>query len=845
MRRATGSAAVSKLIGIALSTALIGSALAGDPPESDVEPVTVKPASERERLIETSDEAGQAAEAPVMIVTATRTRRDPFEVPRSIRVFTRDEIQDVGSFVGMKAISRRDAGIWYDERTSTTTDPIIRGFAGFNLLTLIDGNTLSTLWGEGGFGADDMYGKIDPESIERIDVIRGPNSALYGSNALGAVINVITRSSPIDYTDEGMKTGLRTKFGASWGSRAETLRTEVFGATPAFKFLLGGSARDFDDLRGGGSLGTLDPSGGRERNWDLSGELRLAEEQFLRFTVQDVHRDHIERYYRPTQVNVNDREAFSLAFRDESEGPFWDRMEANLYFQDKVDERSFFDTNTRGRATTKTWQSGFRVTKDVGSGHVITAGLHGEWTDGDSPDDEQFTRVFPSPKRRDAPLSSWSDLGIYLQDEWQASDDWNVTTSIRHDRQSFSTRVDRNYVPPLGNPRDDDISDRVGAWTGGIGAVRRVDDHLRVFGNYARGFRQSAPNFGLRQLGDGILIPNDLLDPTTSDNFEVGVKGRYPGFTFEVSAYHSKIENWQGDLRTTTHNGARFLDFNQNGSRDANEGFVTQVNGGDASVTGLEINSTLAGNRLCSEIPDEWSLWGSFAWNEGSVDATDTQPHSEPMRHTQPMRGLIGVRWDDVDAPDRGLFFEVVADMVGRFDEISSDRQENDLAWRRDPQDGDSPFLRSYVGTPGYTLFHIYAGVNLTENSRLRVGIENVTAQPHGQPRTERIPDPRDRILISVRITARNWPRRGRPRSLCAVGGTCLLSLLTAARLPRIPRSPNSPHEPRAAAADHSRRDGSRGLFVAPGARRMPRGSPRSRVRHGARRGHRPSPATG
>ncbi len=293
---------------VLLAVAWAGSAEAQDAPgpAGAAPPAAAKPAAEA-RAEEPAPE-----EIAEVTVTATRTSRDPFELPMTISIFDREEIQRSGTFVALKAPSRREAGIWYDERTGTTTDPIIRGFAGFNLLALVDGNTLSTLWGEGGFGADDMYGKIDPEIVERIEVIHGPSSALYGSNALGAVVNVISRSSPLAFTDGGWAWGTRSKLDFASVNDAAGFRQEVFGAAPQFRFLLGGSARRFEDVRGGGDLGLLAPSGGRERNWDFSGEARLGEGRALRFTVQDVHRDHVRRYYRPTQDNANDREAVAL-----------------------------------------------------------------------------------------------------------------------------------------------------------------------------------------------------------------------------------------------------------------------------------------------------------------------------------------------------------------------------------------------------------------------------------------------------------------------------------------------------------------------------------------------------
>ncbi len=697
--------------------------------EESAKPAPAAPAAEAPKEAPKEEPKGAAVERALeeVTVTATRTRRDPFELPQSISLFDREDIEGTGSFVALKAPSRRDAGIWYDERTGTTTDLIIRGFAGFNLLTLVDGNTLSTLWGEGGFGADDMYGKIEPETVERIEVIRGPSSALYGSNALGAVVNVLTRSSPLDFTREGASFGARSKVDFASANNAAAFRQEVFGATPDLRFLLGGTAREFDHTRGGGDLGPLEPTDGRERNRDFSGEWRVADERTLRLTLQDVHRDHIRRYYRPTQDNANDRQAAALFWNDAARGSPWDDLEARLYWQEKRDERRFFSTGTKGEATTTTWQAGLRGTRALGGGHVATAGLSAELDRGDSPDDEQFTTVYPGPKRRAAPLSDWWDLGLYALDEWRVSGPWSLVASARWDTMRFSTDVDAAYRPAFGNPRDDDVSFRSSALTGGLGTVYRASEEVHLTANWARGFRQSAPNFGIRQLGDGALIPNGLLDPTTSDNFEIGLKTRSKGLRFETALYESLISNWQGDLRTVpSYQGQTYYDFNGNSVEDANEEFVEQAEGGDAKVKGVELRAHWQPHAHLEAIPPDWSAWGSFAWNEGRVDGTRDHPRREPLRHTQPARFLLGVRWEDLKAPSRGLFAELVADMVARFDEIPSDRVNSDLAWRDDPQDGTSPLLRSWGGVPGYTLFHFYAGMKLSERTTVRLGIENL-----------------------------------------------------------------------------------------------------------------------
>lgn len=736
-----------------LRTAALGTVLAAAAPLARAQDAARSAAPEAKPATTALESATNAISTGEIVVTATRSQRDPFHLPWAVSVASTEDLQRSGNFVGAKALTQRNAAIWYDDRTGSTTDLIVRGFAGFNLLTLVDGNTLSTLWGEGGFGADDMYGKIDPEMIERIEVVRGPATATYGSNALGAVVNFVSRVAPVDFPEEDCYvSGGRLRLVAQSVNDAGGVRLEGWGATKDLRLLVGGSARDYDHLRGGGDIHLMKPTDGREQNWDLSAEWRIVPKRTLRFTYQDVHRDHVKRYYRPKQDNENDREAGALFYQDATQGGFFDRVEARLYVQEKVDRRRFFDTGKIGVATTDTIQGGFQGVRTMGGGHLLTAGVAAERHDGDSPDDEQFTYVVPAPKKRDAPLSVWTDVAAYALDEWTVNDDWSLFASTRAGRMKLETDVDSAYTPAIGSAKDSELSDSTSYVTGGLGVVWRAQPGLNLLANWSRGFRQNAPNFGTRQLGDGVLIPNDLLDPTTSDNFEIGAKGRGEGFRWEAFAYESRISNWQGDLRPATLNGASYLDVNGNGVRDANEGYVTQVEGGDAYVHGIELAGSMQPHHVISEaIPADWSLWASLARNIGRVDATDANPHEEPLRHTQPTRLLAGVRWDDTEHASTGLYVELIADVVNRYSSIPTDRLNGDLAWREDAQDGSSPLLRSYGGAPGYTTFSIHAGVNVTESVKLRLGVENLTNKKYRSAHS-RMDAPGINVVASLEI---------------------------------------------------------------------------------------------
>jgi len=659
------------------------------------------------------------ARLPETVVTVTRSPRQVFNLPRSVSVIHEETLKELMPRFAVGAIARREPGIIMDIRTATTGDPIMRGFSGFNILALIDGNSLSTLWGEGGFGSDDMYGKIDVDTIERIEIVRGPHSVMYGSNALGGVINFITRSSPYDYTDGGVIAGVRTSLTFMSNMRGLRSRFETYGATADVKWLLGFSAADYQNAESADQ--ELDPTSGRERNFDIRADWKVAEDHEIMFSFLNVYRWNQHRYYRPTQDNVNHRIGATVQWTADHLFDFMEPFSWRFYYQMKRDERRWHEENYReGYAETITFSSDMQAISDLGSGHLLTYGLHASVDQGESADDEQFTFTVPAPTSADAPDTYWYNYALFVQDEWELIDDTlDLTLSARYDYFVFKSKRTNTYTPPVGDPEQDFFTDHTGALTGGIGLVYKINANWRAVASWSRGFRQYAPNFGVRQLGNGVLVPNQLLDPVTAHNYEIGAKTRTPCFDAEIYGYYSDIQDWQA-LRPDTFMGQDWYDYNGNGVQDANENIISQQSVAGAYVYGMELKGTVYLSKAIEDLPDGFSLWGGFAFNHGKVS------DGEYFRHTQPMKGLLAGRWDDPD-PKRAMYVEVVTEMVSRYDEIPADRIEHDLAYRQDPQNGDSPLLRSYGGVPGYTIFSLYAGLNLSDNAKLTLAVENFT----------------------------------------------------------------------------------------------------------------------
>lgn len=687
-------------------------------------PVQKKPAGSR-ATGNARDQAGKGEKtlpeyaSDVMVVTASRVAEDPLEIPRSLTVVDPVEIRGKNSLSIVDSLDDR-IGVWVEKRTSTTSDPVVRGLAGGNLVALMDGNTISTFWGEGGFAGDDMYGKIDANMVERIEVLRGPASVQYGSNALGGVLNFITRSSPIDYTSEGIRLGGRVK--GTYGSAAKEwrLRTEVFGATPEFKFLAGYTNNDVNDVQGGRGVGVQDPTGGEDENFDGKFQWRATDNSEATFSVQNVHRSHLKRFYRPTQDNQNFRQGYSATYRIENPTPFWDEVKANLYYQYK-DDRRYWANGDRGRARWWTYTGDLQMVTHLGKNNRLTYGVGAHRDYGESPDDEQFTMFYTTGvKEKASPDTVWDNAGIFLMDRWQVLDCLTLTGGLRYDYFRFDADPDEHYMPPSGRPDLDDFTDRESSFTGGLGFVVEVDPAVRVFGNYSRGFRQFPPHFGVTQHAWGVLASSQLLDPITADNFEVGTKWRTEACQGSAAVYYTKFDNFQNIVRGTFM-GQDWFDFNNDTIRQPDEDVYVTKGNGDAYVYGVEIETEVSLQSLFRDVfGPEWTVGGGFMWNFGRDITRD-----EPFRHTHPARGLFKIRWDDTD-PKRGLWWEFTADMVRHFDRIQASRQATDPTYRNDPQNPASGHIRR-DGLPGYTVYDIRGGININEYASVTLAVENLT----------------------------------------------------------------------------------------------------------------------
>ncbi|MCX7294415.1 TonB-dependent receptor [Janthinobacterium sp.] len=220
---------------------------------------------------------GNVAADPTMntvVVTASGTAIDIKDAPASISVITREEIERQPVY-DLNTLLRRIPGVTGGTGPEGEASKIkLRGLPDKYTLILVDGKRV-------GSSADTAYrpdlGRqdlnwISPDMIERIEVVRGPMSSLYGSDAMGGVINIITRKVPGKWN--GSATANYTQPQDSGRGTAHQLGVNLAGPlSDTVGMRLGvGQTRQNPDEKAAGKAGGM----GGERNQTVSGQLNWA-----------------------------------------------------------------------------------------------------------------------------------------------------------------------------------------------------------------------------------------------------------------------------------------------------------------------------------------------------------------------------------------------------------------------------------------------------------------------------------------------------------------------------------------------------------------------------------------
>ncbi|WP_145064933.1 TonB-dependent receptor [Engelhardtia mirabilis] len=655
------------------------------------------------------------------MVTATRHPERPFDIPLAVTVVPREELREQSARTAAEAL-RRKPGIWVQKTGHLGGAPILRGFMGNRVTYLFDGIRRNTA---GLFAGPNSYlQNIDALDIDRIEVVRGPGSVLYGSDAIGGVINVISNEVPRFAPEPSLGGNLYTRYGSAdqeWSSRVESYYSDgdVFAH-------IGGTSREIGDVEGGQGVGVQSPSGWRERDLDAQLDLRIDAKSSVELFLQSFSRPRGYRYDRPNWVQSNDRDLYGARYRAEDLGGFVSELEVTGYFHDQEDfiDEKFFDSDSDEETL------GFEVqaTSYVGSDVRLIYGLHVHR--------DQIEKSNPQAGTVD-PDVEWINPAAYVLSEWQATERLRLDLGLRWDSFTLDSsapqlgQLDPVLQTAIGNGalslNDLELNESDQAVTGGFGAVYALTDHTNLVAHVGRAFR--APNkndlLSFGQFTFGFNVPATNLEPESSWTYELGVRTEDEDYSAAATGFYTEVDNAIVSA-PGTFDGSTFVDVDGSGFEDPGEAVYVKGNSdGTVRATGVEVEARRWLPRDWSRAvvdEGEFSCYGNFAWIYGEDSGS-----GEPLDRAYPANGLVGLRLDETrEASESRWWLEAELWLVRKFDRIPSNRKTSDPAFFVDPQDPSSGLIGGDGSLPGFGVVNLRGGRRLGKHSTLYVGVENV-----------------------------------------------------------------------------------------------------------------------
>jgi hemoglobin/transferrin/lactoferrin receptor protein len=636
------------------------------------------------------------------VITPTGAPRLATESPQSVSTIDAQELARRSYRTTPQAL-RHTPGVLVQETSHGQGSPFIRGFTGFRTVMLIDGIRLNnSTFRE---GPNQYWNTVDAWSLERIEVLRGPSGALYGTDAIGGTVQV---SSTSPFAADGSASA-RFKYRVASAEESHVGRIEASSVQGALGVVAGVTIKEFGDIRGGDEIGEQPYTGYDEVDGDVKAEqwfegntrLVLA---YQKVTQNDVPRTHATIFAQSFEGSTvgtdlrrefdHERDLLYAQLHGEPLGDLVDRYTFNvsLQRQDEVEDRI--------RSNLARSLNGVDVSTLGTFAHFESDASTGRWTFGvdwyhDMVDSFSSGNAIQGPVADDA---TYDLVGLFVQDEIEATQKLTFTLGARGQYAAADADKVRDPVTTTQIAVDED-------WSAVVGSARFEYDlsgeELGLFGGVSQGFR--APNLSDLTRFDSARtnefeIPALGLDPEYYLTYELGTRLVTPETTGEVAVFYTDIDDQI----------QRFPTGNVNGSGEFE---ITRDNIGDGWIYGIEF----AGSQ---KVGGGFSVFANTTFQEGRVTTFPTSAQiltEEPVSRLMPLTGLLGVRWDE----EAGRFWAELLGMGAvKADKLSTSDQ---LDTQRIPPGG----------TPGFVVVHARAGWRVSEATDIMFAVENLTDEDY------------------------------------------------------------------------------------------------------------------
>ncbi|MDJ0515178.1 MAG: TonB-dependent receptor [Trichodesmium sp. MO_231.B1] len=671
-------------------------------------------------------------EIEVVIQATRRAGATEEDIPRSITVISREQIEDQSSVSATNNITdilgRTVPG--YGPPPAITRRTRSQSLRGRPALILIDGVVQNS-----NLSNDTELNTIDPSAIERIEVIRGA-SALYGSGSTGGIVNIVTRT-PGEGLEQEAKVGY-SNFGGDeffpYNGAGYNGRYRISGSAGDFNWGITSSLNQnnrFFDAEGD-IIPTGDLDGSRSLNLLTTLGLDVNEDQRLRFKYnlyndrlfpsftadgenlqifgnQKARAERIPRYdYEepPEQTNHN----ISLTY--DNDNLFGSQLYTQLFFQRTYLRQVLQDFRTLLRPflnselpddfpalrqpanESRKLGTRIQVTTPVSKSASFFWGVDYTNEKNDTEDLVLDTEAFNereelNVRERVTPVPNFviNSVGIFAEGQWDVTEKILLSGGARY--ETIHSNLEDWTQSPFNNFTAALAGEELEEFEGGTntasdivfntGVVYKASQQISLFFNFSQGF--SIPSFGfLGGATDPVEVDvgtDELTEPEKVHNYEIGMRGNWKSVQFTVATFYNHSDKGQN------------LTLGEDGFADLDRG--PQRNYG--------VEATLDWQPK-----DTWRIGSTFTWNEGEGDLPGDNRGWQPLSgiEVQPMKVTLYVQNETLPNWRNRLQMLFVGDRFRAFDEEVDEFQAN-----------------------GYVTFDLVSTLNLGLG-RFELGVQNL-----------------------------------------------------------------------------------------------------------------------
>ena len=621
-----------------------------------------------------------------VIVTATRTRSDAGRIAATVTAID-------SSALG-RSMPYDDAALFKDEpdiamardlRRFGSTRVNIRGIEDNRVTRMVDGIRLPDYYfgsGPANFTMNAPLG-TSPAFLRQVEILRGPASSLYGSDAIGGVVGYITLDpSSLLAAQENSA----ARYSAGYSGINNSWSNTLIGAlqNQAAEFLLGYTRTEGHAAGNRGDAGGTGKFRSEPNPQDFKDEgvlakliLHPSERHRITLAVEGREREtdiELKRLspsptlQKVTQMTGDDRSRrarASIEWEYWPDNTFFNRLVVRLYHQDSrthnfnqqtrsntgstcsasagsgntchVEQDFRFDQTSTGgglqfESSAGWWQKDHRLTYGIDVSSIRTEELRDATRWNLTTGTVSKSLAGDHYPLRDFAIGRTDSAGIFIQDEisgWPGGQ-LTVTPGLRYDWRRLKPDVDALAQQFLTANQREAVAQTDAAVSPRIAALWQLDAHWSIYGLLARGFR--APNY--EEVNSAFrntvqswgISPNPDLKPETSISLETGVKLRGERIQGQIAVYDNRYKNFIENIE---------LDC------PAHPGCISGLARTNMFVNLSRVRIYGAELRMAWDLLPGWKLDGAVAWAHGENESS-----GEPLNSIEPARFTTGLLRD-------------------------------------------------------------------------------------------------------------------------------------------------------------------------------------------------------